>query len=179
MMYLDGEITQAWFDDYYLTQYSTDDKPYSDERLNSLAQEIASHDFVRSVLDIGGTDGELVKRLPPRVTGYVEGVEDKPMPRFRSVVLSHTLEHIYDVPAMMHRVKTKLMSGGYVFIEVPVWTDYADLSYDCHWQHINKFRARDLEKLTGRHFNILESKSLPDYREYHTWRLVAQYPGLA
>src|SRR5688500_7190380 len=61
--YLDSlNATQAWFDTFYLTEYTTDDFSYSGARLDSLANLIASH-APSSVLDIGGTDGELVKRL--------------------------------------------------------------------------------------------------------------------
>ena len=37
--FVDSEVlSQAWLDDYYLNTYKTDDLPYSDARLNSLAE---------------------------------------------------------------------------------------------------------------------------------------------
>lgn len=175
MMYLDApQLTQGWFDNYYTHHYYTDDLPFSNDRLTSLAACIAGYG-VRSLLDIGGMDGELVRRIPSPIYAMPSGIVDNSTARWHAVCLSHTLEHIYDVPAMMERVKKRLQMGGLLFVEVPVWCDHSDLRYDWHYQHINKFRVQDLERLMSRHFVIKESTPLPDYREYHTHRLVAQY----
>ena len=175
MMYLDAvQTNQEWFNHYYAHFYNTDDNGHSNERLDNLAANIASYG-VRSLLDIGGMDGELIRRIPSPIYAMPSGITDSSSARWHAVCLSHTLEHIYDVPAMMERIKSRLQLGGLLFIEVPVWFDYSNLRYDDHWQHINKFRAQDLERLIGRHFVIKESTPLPDYREYHAHRLVAQY----
>lgn len=45
MHYVDHiSLSQEWFDRYYMTVYKTDDKSYSDKRLNSLASFVASYD---------------------------------------------------------------------------------------------------------------------------------------
>lgn len=177
--YVDGLVDQAWFDNYYLTQYKTDDKPYSDERLNSLAALIGSY-MPKTVLDIGGTDGELKEQIH-RFTASdcdVAGVGDVSKKKYEGVILSHTLEHIYDVGAMFDRIHAALKKKGHLFVEIPIhlYDNYQDpKTYDYAWQHINKFRPRDIEALFLRHgFKIEASEQLPDYREYNCWRIVGR-----
>jgi hypothetical protein len=174
---VDGlHLSQAWFDDYYLTKYQTDDKPYSDARLNSLADCMASY-VRRRVLDIGGLDGELQSRIKSRkIACYVSGVGDVNEYKHDAVILSHTLEHIYNIGAMFERIDKALNDVGYLFIEVPIHLGYNEpQAYDYHWQHINKFRPIDLERLcTRKGFEIVESKQIEDYREYQVWRLVGR-----
>jgi SAM-dependent methyltransferase len=171
--YLDSkDASQKSFDEYYLTQYTTDDKPYSDARLASLAECVKSYGC-KNVLDIGGTDGELIKRLEP-IHAVAGGIGTNDGTGHDGVILSHTLEHVYDIAPMLERVKRALKKKGYVFIEVPIHISYLEPErYDYHWQHVNKFRPADLEKLFSG-FEIIESKRIEDYREYQVWRLVAR-----
>ena len=176
-------LSQRVLDDYYLNVYQTDDKPYSNDRLNSLAECVKSYSM--RVLDIGGTDGELQARLGEigvicDVSGVGGGMEWR---RYDGVILSHTLEHIYDIHAMMERIKYSLFNDGYLFVEVPIHPSLylPPADYDYGWQHINKFRTTDLLALFQRYgFQIIESIALPDYVNelqhalYHCWRLVAK-----
>lgn len=182
--YVDAlKLTQAWLDDYYLNRYQTDDKPYSDERLNSLAECVISYSdktwMQYKVLDIGGMDEELVKRLRNKnVRAVPVGVGDRANEKYYdAVILSHTLEHVYDVPAMFERIKAALIPGSLLFVESPVHIGYKDpKEYDYHWQHVNKFRPFELVELFKRNgFNVLTSEQLPDYREYQCWRIVGRY----
>lgn len=175
--YVDGLVDQAWFDEYYLTKYQTDDKPYSEARLNSLAALIGSY-MPKTVLDIGGMDGELAQRIDTSIKVTTAGVGDVPAKKYDGVILSHTLEHIYDVGAMFDRIHAALKKKGRLFVEIPVhlYDNYREpQAYDYHWQHINKFRPRDIEALFLRHgFAIELSEQLPDYREYQCWRIVGR-----
>jgi len=182
MHYVDGAIcSQEFFDNYYMTKYRTDDAPYSDARLFSLAECVKKYrgdNRSFRVLDIGGMDGELAQRINSigllcLITGV--GLDHLDVKDNDGVILSHTLEHIYDIPAMFARIKRALKPGGLLFIEVPIWFDYSDLTYDNHWQHINKFRSKDLDSIFGEFdFEILESLRLPSYREYDVWRIVGR-----
>ena len=161
--YLDSQsVDQAWFDWYYVNVYKTDDEPYSDERLSSLARCVSQYAMVKAI-DIGGMDGQLQARL--RDAGVfcdVIGVAGHIRKAYNVAILSHTLEHIYDLPLMFERVKSALHIGGLLFIEVPI--------------HLNKFRPQDLEALLNSHgFAVVNSLQLPDYREYKVWRIVGQY----
>jgi SAM-dependent methyltransferase len=183
--YLDGiGHTQAWYDEYYSTRYKTDDLPFSNERLESLADLIDDFGCLYA-LDIGGMDLELQHRLAARgVVCDVAGIEHiEKSNAYGVVILSHTLEHIYDVPAMMARVKKALYPGGVVVIEVPIHLQYDEPTehnyhkpYDYKFQHVQKFRPQDLELLLTRNgFTIEVSQQLPDYREYNVWRIVGRY----
>ena len=176
--YVDGlHLSQAWFDEYYTTKYTTDDKPYSDARLASLADCVVVTYKRKTPLDIGGMDGELVKRMNERgALSQAAGIDTKNGAGHDAVILSHTLEHIYDVSAIFQRVTDSMRKDGYLFIEVPIHLEYNDpKAYDYHYQHINKFRPIDLERLcTRKGFEIVESKQIADYREYKVWRLVGR-----
>ena len=169
-------LSQESLDRYYLNEYKTDDKPYSDDRLNSLAECVKSCSM--RVLDIGGMDGELQQRLNKiSVICEVSGVGDDKVGRYDGVILSHTLEHIYDISKMMERIETNLVDGGNLFIEVPIHPEpyLAPQEYDYHWQHINKFRVIDLMRILQKNgFDVWDGTPLPDYREYHCWRMVAK-----
>lgn len=170
-------LSQTVLDRHYLEVYQTDDKPYSDDRLNSLA-ECVSKNCMR-VLDIGGMDGELQSRLNKLgVLCDVSGVGDTAVGRFDGVILSHTLEHIYDLKAMFDRVKINLVQGGLLYIEVPRHPDpyLPPKKYDYHWQHINKFRLNDLIKVVQANgFTDWEITELPAYREYNCLRMAGKY----
>jgi hypothetical protein len=175
--YIDAlDLSQEWFDNYYLTQYTTDDKPHSDARLYGLAEFIAALS-PENVLDIGGMDGELQKRIVE--LGYkcdVTGVGKTDKKKYDCIVLSHTLEHVYDLGAMFERINKAINDGGYLVVEIPVhvFDNYQEpTAYDCHWQHVNKFRPRDIAALLKKHgFTTVVSTPLPDYREYACWRIV-------
>jgi hypothetical protein len=96
--------------------------------------------------------------------------------KYDGVILSHTLEHIYNVPSMMKRIKSALKEDGFLFIEVPIHNGYKDpAEYDYQWQHINKFRPQDLENLlTAWGFEVVISVPLPDYRYYNVHRIVGK-----
>jgi len=175
--YVDSaELDQAWFDNYYLTQYTTSDKPYSFDRYRSLALYVAAH--AKDVLDIGGKNGELGEHFAKIQSVNYEaiGVGDELGTERECIILSHTLEHVYDVGALMKQVIRALRRDGLLVIEVPIHIVYGNpKKYDYHWQHINKFRPMDLMMLLiGNGFTIVEYCRLPDYREYECWRIAGR-----
>lgn len=182
MLYADcAEATEQTMDWYYRHVYRTDDKPYSDDRLNSLADFVLNMGLDVRILDIGGMDGELQARLKTRGFSCVDtsGPGDLMCTNYGVIVLSHTLEHVYNLPGMMEKITEAITPLGWVVVEVPIWCDDDPLTYDYHWQHINKFRPGDLKRLFRRYgFHVAVAMTLPDYREYHTFRLAAQYGEL-
>jgi hypothetical protein len=177
--YIDAdELNQAWFDNYYLTQYRTDDLPYSNARLNSLADCIAGHKPIMG-LDIGGTDGELQSRLIARgIECDTLGVGGEVNRLYDAVVVSHVLEHVYDIASIFLIINQALRTGGLLFIETPLHDDcyVPSYDYDYHWQHINKFRMSDLEQFLYRfkYRVYYPPVRLDDYREYKTVRIVGR-----
>ncbi len=168
--YVDAlKLHQGWFDYYYLMEYKTDDKPYSDARLNALADFVAL--WSGMVLDIGGLDGELQSRLKSRgIQVAVAGVGDY-YPSSDCVVLSHTLEHVYDVDAFLDMITCRLL-----VIEIPIHFGYvAPQEYDYHWQHVNKFSPIDIESLLRRKgYSVKVSEHIEDYRGYQVWRIAGE-----
>lgn len=172
--YVDAlDWSQDVLDKYYKTEYRTDDADKSDVRLNMLAEFIAG--IADDVLDIGGMDGELQRRIKERGVKSVSvaGVGDVIRPA-ECVVLSHTLEHIYNIGALFDRIQCQTL-----VIEGPVHYGYAPpLEYDYHWQHINKFRPNDLERIIAQKgFLMTTWQELDNYREYRVGRLAAAYAG--
>lgn len=160
---------QAWLDEYYRNVYRTDDAPYSAARLDSLADFIASQG-INEIFDIGGMDGELQRRLAARGVNCIPlGVGFGQI--YTPCVLSHTLEHIYDIGELFARIQ-----GTTVIAEIPIHLEYvAPRDYDYHWQHINKFRPSDIERLfEQKGYNVSISTQIEDYREYKVWRIAGR-----
>lgn len=175
--YVDGNsLSQGWFDRYYLAEYTTSDTPYSFARYQSLAQYVAER--AKNVLDIGGKNGELhehfaiIQGLNYEAIGVGESIKQK----YDCVVLSHTLEHVYELAPLFTLVSDALDPGGWLVVEVPVHLEYlAPGDYDNHWQHINKFRPPDLVRLLAdRGYVIDESVPIDDYLEYRCWRIAGR-----
>jgi 2-polyprenyl-3-methyl-5-hydroxy-6-metoxy-1,4-benzoquinol methylase len=79
------------------------------------------------------------------------------MPKFDCVVLSHVLEHVYDLPSFFTAARRLLTPGGYLYLETPDATRYDEYIYapfqEFNTEHINHFSARALEN-TGRRFGF-------------------------
>ncbi|MGA7079336.1 MAG: class I SAM-dependent methyltransferase [Terriglobales bacterium] len=79
------------------------------------------------------------------------------MPKFDCVVLSHVLEHVYDIPSFFTAARRLLTPGGYLYLETPDATRYDEYLYapfqEFNTEHINHFSARALEN-TGRRFGF-------------------------
>lgn len=171
--YVDSaKLSQAWFDNFYLHNYHADDIDYSGDRYLNLADYVGQH--AKEVLDVGGTSGnlkEFFKDFPYRAVGPADEIT-----KSECIVLSHTLEHVYDVDTLMKRIVKALPRDGLLVIEVPVHIVYVSpKKYDYHWQHINKFRPLDLMELLMAHgFSIVEFCKLPNYREYQCWRIAGR-----
>ena len=176
--YVDAlHLSQEWFDNFYLTRYTTNDKEMSGARLDSLAACMVGYG-IKKALDIGGLDMELSKKLSERdVAATAAGVGFiETAIHFDAVVLSHTLEHIYDIGSMFERINSAIVPSGLLFIELPIHLEYTSPAlYDKHWQHINKFRPQDIEVLFTKHgFKIVQSEQIADYWEYKCWRIIGR-----
>jgi SAM-dependent methyltransferase len=96
------------------------------------------------------------------------------MPKFDCIILSHVLEHVYDIHALFAAVQRLLVSGGHLYLETPDATRYAEyLSapfQEFNTEHINHFSARAL-KNTARRFGfssvLVEQKVLQTAADVH------------
>lgn len=172
--YVDGDhLSQNWFDRYYTIHYHTTDGALANGRYRSLAAYVKLH--AGEVLDVGGRNGTMHEHFsgfPYRAVGigdsFGEGHE--------CVMLSHTLEHVYDVTGFMKAIRKALKVDGLLVAEVPIHLHYRKpKEYDYHFQHVNKFRRMDLMSLfSDNQYSIVEFCQLPDFREYECWRIAGR-----
>lgn len=128
-----------------------------------LAQHIP--DRTISILDIGCAQGGLLAELTRRgydnamgmdpsqqcvdaclaknLTAVRGRLDDPPAGRFDLVILSHVLEHVWDVPQALASAKARLKDRGVLYIEVPNASAYVDYLVcpflDFNREHINHF----------------------------------------
>jgi hypothetical protein len=181
MLYLDqAGATEESLNEFYKKVYTTDDLPFSDDRLNSLMQAVVDLpvSWGDPIMDIGGMDGVLMVKLQGR--GFtdvsISGPGAEYHRKYKVFILSHTLEHVYNTHGMLEKIKDHIFQNGLVIVEVPIWAEDSPFTYDRHWEHINKFTPQHLKRLFKAHgFKVRESIALPNYREYNCHRLVVHY----
>jgi SAM-dependent methyltransferase len=156
--------------------------PYDAARLTITASDIARAlpSRAASILDAGCATGGLLTALRDHGFTAVAGLDPSPrcaaacrergfeayvgsistasapahMPKFDCVVVSHVLEHVYDIPAFFTAARRLLAPGGYLYIETPDAARYDDYLYapfqEFNTEHINHFSARALENTVRR-----------------------------
>lgn len=157
--------------------------PYDAARLSATASDIARAlpSRAASILDAGCATGGLLTALRDHGFTAVAGLDPSPrcaaacrergfeayvgsigsapahMPKFDCVVFSHVLEHVYDIPAFFAAARRLLAPGGYLYLETPDASRYADYLYaafqEFNTEHLNHFSPRALEN-TGRRFGF-------------------------
>lgn len=176
MRYLDSPAaSQARLDGYYANDKSPDlREPDSITRLEALATYVKQDHDLHPILDIGGKFSPLKDMLPLCATlNAGEQIQGD----YGTVIMSHTLEHVYDVNGLFAQIGKHLLKRGRVIIEGPIWYTYGINGYDPYWQHVNKFRPQDLERLLQRHgYAVRNPQALPKFREFRCWR-VEGYAG--
>lgn len=152
---------------------------YDAERINQTAQEIKKFLPSKSakILDVGAANGGLLLAL--RTAGYnnligldpssacvkkmksqglkavIGGIfsEVQINERFDCIILSHVLEHLYDVREAIENLLVLLNEGGILYIEVPnaaLYSKYFIVPFyyfDC--EHINHFDESSIRNLLG------------------------------
>jgi SAM-dependent methyltransferase len=90
---------------------------------------------------------------------YVGTIASAPpdMPKFDCIVLSHVLEHVFDIPAFFAAAQRLLVPGAHLYLESPDASSYSNyLSspfQEFNTEHINHFSVRAL-KNTARRFGF-------------------------
>jgi len=152
--------------------------PWDAARLANLANQVAEFAPLRTsrLLDVGCANGGLLSAL--RDIGYsnICGIDPSPacveaahdvragdvwtgtlsgLPEeigtFGGILLSHVMEHVRDLSSAMFRLREKLKPGGWIYIEVPDASRYADFLVapfqDFNTEHINHFSSAGLANL--------------------------------
>lgn len=173
---------------------------YDAARLAITASDIARAlpDESATILDAGCATGGLLSALRDEGFTSLAGLDPSPrcaaacrrrgfsthvgsiasapadMPKFDCIVLSHVLEHVYDIGAMFAAVRRILVPGGHLYLETPDATRYAEFLsapfQEFNTEHINHFSARTL-KNAARRFGfssvLVEQKVLQTSADIH------------
>lgn len=151
---------------------------WDSRRLSATADEIERHlSKDAHILDVGSAQGGLLRilsrrgfkrlsalepsktcvaKLPAGIEAYVGQIHDladtlnEPV---EAIVLSHVLEHIYDIEGAMENLTSSLAPGGLLYVEVPDASRYAEFfKTSFHYfdaEHINHFDEGSLRTLIG------------------------------
>ncbi len=153
-----------------------------DELVGFLAQNVPSlADHGAAVLDVGAGRGGLLAAFLGQGYDRIIGIDPSPgcveamrahgiaaevgeleqstwptdPGRFDLVVLSHVLEHVFDVADVFDRVAQRVAAGGSIYIEVPDAARYTVERFPPFYffdpEHINHFDAPMLGRLASRH----------------------------
>lgn len=152
----DSQNNQDDYDDYYknINKYSTEIIPSNkDLKCSTFLENFFIQYNVKTFLDYGCGNKILSKLMEKKycVESYDIGMNE-PINNYDCVILSHVLEHIYDVNKFMSKIMNYINSDGYIYIEVPNAEYYYEIKNICPLQeinleHINFFTKMSLNKL--------------------------------
>jgi hypothetical protein len=173
--YSDSRNTQEDYNNYY-KEFNNYKKGviYSDkdERCNSYLKDKLQIQFqnVRTIIDYGSGNGKLKDMLSVsdiyEVDEYDIGME-KPNKKYDCLILSHVLEHIYDINKFIETISLNINDNGLLYIEIPNAEYYDKITDLCPLQeinieHINFFSKYALNKLLIKH-NYQAVSIIDDY----------------
>ena len=162
--------------------YTPSDRARLDEMASVIVKHLKPSD---SIVDIGCANGGLLEALSDRGFTNLTGIDPSPVSIqhiqqrgfkgynsiiselnkeevgiYNAIIISHVLEHIFDVATAMDIMRSLLDEQGLLYIEVP-----DALHYSHHYvvpfyyfdpEHINHFDYHALENLAGMHgFDII------------------------
>jgi SAM-dependent methyltransferase len=170
---------------------------YSDadrERLEATANLISSYlELSDSIVDIGCANGGMLDALSQLGHKSLHGIDPSPtsishiqgrgfigytvtiselkhedVGRYQAVILSHVLEHLFDLRSAMQTISSLLLDDGVAYIEVPdalrYLSNYVVPFYYFDAEHINHFDHSALENLARLHcFDVVAAgqKEIP------------------
>ena len=169
MIYGDGNMSAEMFAAYYSTYYGYGlDAPDNVARLKRDAAWIAERfDTLDTIVDFGGGDGIIQHELEAQGFSRVYTVNvGGLLPRECDlVIISHVLEHLYEVPGVMGAIVNALSPGGLLIVDGPDSTGMLQRVtmpiLDYHPKHINHFTLRNYLEL-GRRYGL----ELTDLKRY-------------
>jgi SAM-dependent methyltransferase len=177
MIYADSGLTQADYDTMYrerskYAQIGSESIPDDRKRLAHTVSWLSA--FIKaeenpSILDFGCATGDLLTEFKAHGFGHLFGYDASPAcqdsirargfvpvtpngQKFDCVVLSHVLEHIYDVQMGFREIVNLVEPHGVLYVEVPDASRYSSVSpfQDFNTEHVNHFTMASLCALAGR-----------------------------
>ncbi len=161
------------------------DSPYDKEKFKGTVDILYNH-FKKasiSILDVGCAQGGLLAELKSEgyhqsvgldpseacvaichkksLAAFCSTVESEPIQQYDLAIMSHVLEHVWDVPTALFSLSKWVKEGGHVYIEVPNAVRYAETTIpflDFNREHINHFSLAHLTEVLHRHgFGVIAS----------------------
>jgi len=158
LFFSDSNNTQNDYNKYYTTFNNYKNEKYcldKDERCSIFLKSNLKN--VNTILDYGSGNGVLSQLLENefKVDIYDIGM-DINTNVYDCLILSHVLEHIYDVNEFIINISKNITNNGYLYIEVPNSEFYHKMVDLCPLQeinieHINFFSKFALNKLLIKH----------------------------
>lgn len=169
--YSDSGNTQEDYNNYY-KEFNNYKKGliYSDkdERCNNYLKDKLQNEHVKTIIDYGSGNGKLIELLSDLyvVDEYDIGMT-QPDKKYDCLILSHVLEHIYDLSHFFNDISKNINDNGILYIEVPNAEYYDKITDICPLQeinieHINFFSKYALNKLLIKH-NYQAVSLIDDY----------------
>jgi len=176
--YTDSDNNQNDYDNYY--KLFNNYKNYviysdKDEKTFSYLKNKLQKYNIKNILDYGSGNGKLKELLSTtfNINEYDIGMpEDENS--YDCLILSHVLEHIYNINEFIIKISNNINQGGLLYIEVPNAEFYNELNnitplQEINIEHINFFSKFSLNKLlsnfgyytlslTDDFFNIKDNK---------------------
>ena len=181
--YSDSGNAQEDYNNYY-TEFNNYKKGiiYSDkdERCNIYLKDKLQNEKIKTIIDYGSGNGKLKDLLSDiyTVEEYDIGMTS-PEKKYDCLILSHVIEHIYDINTFIEDISKNISDDGLLYIEVPNAEYYDKISDICPLQeinieHINFFSKYALNKLLINHnyqaINLIDDYFTIKHHKYHVIR---------
>uniref|UniRef100_A0A6C0BAW4 C-methyltransferase domain-containing protein n=1 Tax=viral metagenome TaxID=1070528 RepID=A0A6C0BAW4_9ZZZZ len=152
----DSENTQEDYNNYYMTFNNYQQQNYCEDKDLKCRDFICNNinkDQVKTIIDYGAGNGVLANLLQKDfiVETFDIGMEQTDI-KYDCLILSHVLEHIYDLDSFINEVSKNIKEDGLLYIEIPNAEFYEEFINICPLQevnieHINFFSKYALNKL--------------------------------
>jgi hypothetical protein len=169
--YTDSNNNQTDYDNYYKTFNNYSQQNYcinKDEKCVEFLLLNINNNPTSNILDYGSGNGMIAKLLSPyfNVDKFDIDIPNNNK-QYDLVILSHVLEHIYDLDTFIRNVSLHINNTGLIYIEIPNAEFYDKMIDICPLQeinieHINFFSKFALNKLMIKH-NFYPIKLEDDY----------------
>jgi hypothetical protein len=171
--YSDSENSQDDYNNYY-KEFNNYKKGtiYSDkdERCYIYLNDKLKEQNVKTIIDYGSGNGKLKDLLSLSEQIVIDEYDigmDQPSKKYDCLILSHVLEHIYDINKFIETISLNINENGLLYIEIPNAEYYDKITDMCPLQeinieHINFFSKYALNKLLIKH-NYQAISLIDDY----------------
>ena len=152
----DSNNTQEDYNNYYMLFNNYQQQNYCPDKDKRCADFIKKKfdDFkINTILDYGSGNGKIADLLSINfeVDNFDIGMEENNK-KYDLLILSHVLEHIYNLNSFIKNVSKNINDNGFLYIEIPNADFYEEFENICPLQeinieHINFFSKYALNKL--------------------------------